>query len=226
MIKKLLLLVFAVLSFQLNAQNNDTEVYTGEQLKYIGMPVGGINTGQVYLGGDGQLWYWDIFNIQRIQPGGPGDKFYINPMAQDNQFDQGFAVRVKKLLPTTITPIVKPLNSDGFSDITFRGEYPIGKVTYKDADFPVSVKLNSYSPFIPTDNESSDFPAIVMEYTLTNDSDDKVAVELFGWLQNMANFKMASSASGKAQNKIIKSGDALQLFASSNVTNEESKDLP
>ncbi len=226
MIKKVALLVVGFFTFQISAQNIDAEVYSGEQLKYIGMPVGGINTGQVYLGGDGQLWYWDIFNIQRIQPGGPGDKFYINPMAQDKQFDQGFAVRVKKLLPTTITPIVKPLNSDGFSNITFRGEYPIGKVTYKDAGFPVSVLLNSYSPFIPTDHESSDFPAVVMEYTMTNDSDTKVSVELFGWLQNMVNFKMASTASGKAQNKIIKSGDALQLFTSSIVDNEASKDMP
>ncbi|MET2983714.1 GH116 family glycosyl-hydrolase [Aureibaculum conchae] len=226
MLKKITLLITIALSCQLNAQNADAEIYSGKQLKYIGMPIGGITAGQVYLGGDGQLWYWDIFNIQRIKPGGPGDKFYINPLTQDNQFDQGFAVRVKKLLPTTITPIVKPLNSDGFSDITFRGEYPIGKVTYKDADFPISIKLNAFSPFIPTDHESSDFPAVVMEYTLTNDSDTKVSVELFGWLQNMANYKTASEANGKAKNEIIKSGEALQLFASSNVTDEASKDLP
>jgi uncharacterized protein (DUF608 family) len=196
-----------------------------KDLKYIGMPVGGITTGQVYLGGDGQLWYWDIFNIQRIRPGGGGDKFYINPMLQDHKFDQGFALRIKKIVKEQRTPLVKPLNSKGFSDISFTGEYPIGKVSYKEEGFPVSVQLNSYSPFIPTDHESSDFPAIVMEYTLTNDSDSKIEVGLIGWLQNMANYQTATSANGTHINTIQKKGNTLQLVASSSVTNQD-KDLP
>jgi hypothetical protein len=32
------------------------EVFSGERLKYVGMPVGGIGCGQLYLGGDGRLW--------------------------------------------------------------------------------------------------------------------------------------------------------------------------
>jgi uncharacterized protein (DUF608 family) len=59
---------------------------------FIGMPIGGINCGQVYIGEDGQLWYWDIFNIRKINPGGPGDKFYLNPMQQSKEFEQGFAI--------------------------------------------------------------------------------------------------------------------------------------
>ncbi|MDX1365204.1 MAG: GH116 family glycosyl-hydrolase [Arenibacter latericius] len=225
MIKIIALMFIGFLVFDLDAQNPDSEIYSGNQLKYIGMPVGGMNSGQVYLGGDGQLWYWDIFNIQRIEPGGPGDKFYLNPMTQDKQFDQGFAIRVNKLLPTTITPIVKPLNSNGFADITFRGEYPIGKVTFKEPDFPISVLLNSYSPFIPTDHESSDFPAVVMEYTLTNDSKSDITVELFGWLQNMVNYKTSDLAKGKHRNTILKSDSIAQLFLDSDVV-ADNKDFP
>lgn len=189
---------------------------TNNNLQYIGMPVGGIGAGQVYLGGDGQLWYWDIFNMQRINPGGPGDKFYINPMVQDKRFDQGFALRIKN----KITPIVKPLRTGGFSNITFTGEYPVGKVSYSDSDCPLTVKLNAFTPFIPTDNESSGYPAVVMEYTVSNMGKDTLNAELIGWLQNTANLFTGKEREGKHVNTVLVNGDVLQL-----ITRSEGEDV-
>ena len=37
---------------------------TSEEMKYIGMPINGIATGQVYLSGDGQLWYWNLTAVK------------------------------------------------------------------------------------------------------------------------------------------------------------------
>ena len=37
-------------------ERGEPEIYSGHSLEHIGMPIGGICTGQVYLGGDGQLW--------------------------------------------------------------------------------------------------------------------------------------------------------------------------
>jgi len=220
MMKKGLLLFLLFVGIKVTAQNLTTsvvpEVYSGEQLRYIGMPVGGLTAGQVYLGGDGRLWYWDVFNMNRIEPQEPGagDKFYLNPMTQDHRFEQGFSIRINK----AITAFSKKLSTGGFSDISFRGEYPIGKVTYKDADIPVSVKLESFTPFIPTNYEKSGFPAVVMQYHIKNDSDEPLELEMMGWLQNTSNYFTAKNTQGKHVNTISKSDGLLQLVNTSEVS--------
>jgi hypothetical protein len=65
-------------------------VYRGAELEKIGMPVGGICAGQLYLGGDGRLWHWDIFN-QSVKT---GPEHYAKPMQPASPLDQGFAIGV------------------------------------------------------------------------------------------------------------------------------------
>jgi non-lysosomal glucosylceramidase len=105
-------------------------VYRGVELEKIGMPIGGICTGQVYLGGDGRLWHWDVFN-QHIAT---TDSHYVNPPKSDFPFEQGFAVR----MGSGEKAIVRALDHRGFADISFTGEYPIGYVEYRDLECPVS----------------------------------------------------------------------------------------
>src|SRR5262245_62103666 len=83
------------------------EEFTGDDLNYIGMPVGGIVAGMLYLGGDGRLWLWDIFN--RLAEGvvttttsyddrevGPRDgSLFVAPLKPVQTVDQGFALRIK-----------------------------------------------------------------------------------------------------------------------------------
>jgi hypothetical protein len=54
------------------------------------MPAGGIGAGQLYLGGDGRLWHWDLFN-QHI---GTGDGHYARPPLPDFPLEQGFALKI------------------------------------------------------------------------------------------------------------------------------------
>ena len=94
--------------------------------------------------------------------------------------DQGFALRVRSAGgEKTVT-----LDRNGFRDITFLGQYPIGTVTYRDPDVPVSARLEAYSPFIPLDADDSGLPATVMSFTLTNESRADAEVTLAGWLEN------------------------------------------
>lgn len=178
-----------------------------KELKYIGMPVGGICAGQVYLGGDGQLWYWDVFNVSRINPGGPGDRYYLNPLTQDNRFENGFGLTIKEGDRTHM----RSLNRNGFSTIQFEGQYPVGRGAYADPTLPVTVSLQAYSPFIPGDADNSGLPLTIMEYTITNANADELEVEISGWLQNMAGFQTGKGKDDVHINKAVNNGDNPQL---------------
>lgn len=182
------------------------------ELKYIGMPVGGICAGQVYLGGDGQLWYWDIFNVAMLNPGNEGGhRYYENPLTQDKKFENGFGLTIRQ----GDRVLVRALNSTGFSDVLFEGEYPVGKVSYNDDRLPVSANLVAYSPFIPTDAKNSGLPVTILEYTVSNNDDEDVAIELSGWLQNMSSFLSAEGNEGKHTNKVISTEEYTRLVCES-----------
>ncbi|MBI5385035.1 MAG: hypothetical protein HZA90_10155 [Verrucomicrobia bacterium] len=151
-------------------------VYRGRELEKIGMPIGGICAGQVYLGGDGKLWHWDIFNKHV----GTGAEHYANPMKPQSPLDQGFALMVTSGSQSQ----VRALDRTGWSEISFNGEYPMAFVEYRDAAAAVTVSLEAFSPFIPLNVDDSSLPATVMRFTVKNTSTQKVEAELAGWLEN------------------------------------------
>ncbi len=184
------------------------KVWSGDELKYIGMPVGGICTGTLYIGGDGTLWNWDVFNVRTLNPGGPGDKFYLKPMQPENRFDQGFVIKTTSDDQTAI----RPLNKEGFKNVEFVGQYPVATVKYVDKDFPVQISLKAFSPFIPTDADASGLPATVMQYTLTNTGNKAVEVELAGYLQNAVCLFNAQKVQGNRVNSAVTEADMSQLL--------------
>jgi uncharacterized protein (DUF608 family) len=148
------------------------EMLRGGELKFVGMPVGGIGAGQIYLGGDGRLWHWDIFN----QSPGTGSEHYARPLTPSSPLTQRFSLKAGGEN--------RPLDLAGFSEITFRGEYPIGIVDYADPAAPVTVRLEAFSPFIPLNTEDSLLPATILHFTLRNTSSASVEATLSGELEN------------------------------------------
>ena len=188
------------------------EVYRGAALETVGMPVGGICTGQLYLGGDGTLWHWHIFRSSYAWDTGgmSSGVHYANPMKPASPLKQGFAIKVTSGGKTQM----RELDRRGFADISFRGEYPIGRVDYADPACPVRVALEAFSPFIPLQPADSALPATVMQYTVKNTSDQAVQVELAGWLENAVCQGQMSPSAGTRRNYILRQPGLISLACS------------
>ncbi|EMI18672.1 Glucosylceramidase domain protein [Rhodopirellula maiorica SM1] len=151
---------------------------TAGNLKYIGMPISGLCTGQVYLGGDGQLWYWNL-TAKKDRKNNPKGVRYMQPDVARSSPAQGFALQVGGKVHT--------LDAGGFQDVKFTNQYPMGLVNYADKSCPLRVQLEAYTPFIPLNRDESSYPVIVMRYTVTNASPDSQDVAIAGWIDNSTN---------------------------------------
>ena len=202
------------------ADRGEPRVYTKENsadFAFLGMPVGGMGAGELYLAGDGKLWDWDIFNTRAtpepveqglayLTPHHPGDP------ADSSQYvlDQGFVLRTVSggRIDTRV------LDKSGFADIRFRGEYPIGTVDYADPACPVRVRLEAFSPFVPGNVEDSSYPATVLSYTLTNTSSQPVDCTLAGWLENAVARESRHDVRVQLRNAIIRAPNQTVLACS------------
>jgi non-lysosomal glucosylceramidase len=170
-------------------------------LDVIGMTVGGIGCGTVYLSGDGRLWIWDIFNqhhegVVKNQvpiPEGFGNignnknirerdgaNFIDPPRVTDhlNGLDSGFTL--------TVGGHDYPMDATGWDSVTFTGRWPIGVVDYASENIPAKVRLEAFSPFIPLDLKSSSLPVTILDYTIENPTNAPVEIQLTGRLNNPA----------------------------------------
>ncbi|HEX4084048.1 MAG TPA: GH116 family glycosyl-hydrolase [Chthoniobacteraceae bacterium] len=175
-------------------------VYRGAELEKIGMPAGGLCSGQVYLGGDGRLWLWDIFNQRRSTAEG----HYAHPLIPSSPLDQGFTLGIADKNGAMQQ---RPLDATGFPDVTFCGEYPIGFVDYLDPASPVAVSLEAFSPFTPLDADDSSLPATVMRFTIKNNGAKRLKAELRGRLENKVCLESEKQFSGMRRNRIVREKD-------------------
>ncbi len=197
-------------------ERGSREVWRGADLEKIGMPVGGICAGQLYLGGDGKLWHWDIFN-QHIET---RHDHYAKPMEARSPLEQGFTLKIT----TGDGTQVRTLDRTGFAGISFTGEYPIAFIEYRDATVPVTVSLEAFSPFIPLNADDSALPATVMQFTIENTGNEKVEAELAGWLENAVCLNSAAPGDGSRRNRLQR-GEQATFIESSAVAAPHGNDI-
>ena len=183
-----------------------TYLKSKNELQYIGMPVGGIGCGTVYLGGDGRLWLWDVFNKNQtgviyknvkwhekiqfnfdfLRPFDGAN--YVEPVKDIRPLEQGFAVRIELDGRT----IIKKLQADDWEEVSFEATYPMATIRYLDKNLPVAITLRAYSPFVPFNEDDSGLPCTVLSFSVENRGNAKASVTFIGWLENKSSYYSAT----------------------------------
>jgi len=209
--------------------------YDSNRLARIALPLGGIGTGTVSLGGRGDLRDWEIMNrpAKGFVPirGGrlcTGPFFVLYAKTTDGQ------TRLPKVWyggQAATRAIEGPIALSGYEDshgstvanhglprfrnCSFAAAYPLGQVMLSDIDVPVDVRIKAFNPLIPGDAEASGIPMAVLRYVLYNKTGQSVTASVCG---SIPNFIGTDGSAGKVKanrNQFRKGQDVQGIFMSS-----------
>ena len=152
-------------------------IYDAPYLDRIAMPIGGIGTGTVSLGGRGDLRDWEIMNrpakgfIPRL-----GNAQTVGPFLALFAQPAGGAPTARLLEGPS--PLAGIEGSHGattpnehlprFRSARFATAYPFARVLLSDPDVPLEVELRAFNPLVPPDADSSGIPLAAFTVVLVN----------------------------------------------------------
>ena len=160
-------------------ERGERRVYRGARRFAIGMPIGGICAGQLYLLGDGTLGGWKVDGRQYFS--GYGSASYeVRPPSRE--LAQGFVLAIDG--DGGRSAALRDADGSPY-EIEFVGEYPIGEVRYRarEGAWP-DVTLRAYSPFVALSARDSANPCTVLRYRIENTTGSRVRGRLVGHLEN------------------------------------------
>jgi uncharacterized protein (DUF608 family) len=155
-----------------------------------GIPLGGIGTGTIEVRPDGYFHEWQIFNLSFWA--GPHKVGETPDWPEMRPGALSFYVRTQQ---EGERPLCRRLGArydqsnlysyawlKNISEIEFEGRYPVATLRYGDADLPVEISAQMFSPVIPHDSRTSGTPGFQAVYRVRNRSARPVEFSLLGSL--------------------------------------------
>lgn len=189
-------------------------VYRSGVHKDARLHLGGIGTGNIELGADGQFTNWQLFNT-----------------LCDGQVPLYFAVKAGNRVRLLQTeggpgwPLVR--------QIEMTGEYPVARLRCFDSELPVRIELTAFTPFAPLDAKFSSMPLAALVFRIHNATDQAQSVSLAGFLQNPVGYDAAGRIEGVVHpnfganvNEALREGPATGLFLRAEPGAEPTLDRP
>jgi uncharacterized protein (DUF608 family) len=189
--------------------------YDEHHLDHISLPLGGIGTGTIGLGGRGDLRDFELGN-RPAKGFRPGTSF--------------FAIRVKRVGSPALARVLEgPLGANDFEGASgapsanhglprfarasFAAAYPFGQVRLDDPELP-SVTLRGFNPLVPGDLEASSWPVAVISLDVENTFDEPIEVAVAGVLENFVGSNGTEAAVGGNANTVVSSAELVGVSMS------------
>ncbi len=157
-----------------------------------GTALGGLGAGWFELRKDGTFYNWNIFNNR---PHGTGERF---PLPHENMLF--FIVRYEvegeqpkmKLLQIDEGHMVAAILDHyysfpwltGVDRIDYEATFPFVRMKFTDAEMPVEIELEAFSPFIPHDVKNSALPSALFNFSVRSKTRKPVDVMLMASMRN------------------------------------------
>ena len=192
--------------------------YDQQHLAQIALPVGGIGTGTVSLGGRGDLRDWEIVNrpAKGYNPGSPF--FAIRGRSADGKtFARALTGPVEAFQYAGASG-VKDATNPGlptFRVCSFDGGYPFGRVNLSDAALPVRARIRAFNPLVPADPEASGISIAVLTYDVENLTDGNLEITVCGTLENFIGDDGLLAVASKNRNEFRQADGLKGIFMSS-----------
>jgi non-lysosomal glucosylceramidase len=159
--------------------------YDQDHLARIALPLGGIGTGTISLGGRGNLHDWEVANrpAKAFTPPNSFFALYAQPAG---------GLAVTRALEGTLAPHYEGSSGSTaanhglprFRRCSFAAAYPFGQVELSDPDVPLEARIEAFNPLVPADADQSGIPVAILRFVLTNPGDQVVTAAVCGCLQN------------------------------------------
>jgi len=165
--------------------------YDQDHLTRIALPLGGIGTGTVSLGGRGDLRDWEIVNrpARRFSPpigryGAPFFALFAQP-ADGKAVTRAIEGPVEEeYYEGSHGSIARNHGLPRFRHCSFAAAYPFGQVMLSDPDVPLDVRIEAFNPLIPSDADRSGIPVAILRFVLDNPTDGAVTASVCGSMPN------------------------------------------
>ncbi|MBD3267550.1 hypothetical protein GF373_12855, partial [bacterium] len=166
------------------------KTYDQDHLVNIGLPLGGIGTGTVSLGGRGHLHDWELMNhpAKGFTPQGGGCAPFFALYAKPENGEA--VVRClegpidESLFEESHGSTAQNHGLPRFRRASFAAAYPLGQIMLADEDVPLRVRLEAFNPMVPADADKSGLPVAVLRFVLINPTGNDIDATVCGTLPN------------------------------------------